>query len=1071
MSAPDDPIPAKDREAILRLGLEDEADDPERTVPVAPPGTGGGTRRTGSARHAWEPPTVEELQRALPQYEITQLIARGGMGAVYRGTQKTLKRAVAIKVLPPEIEDADLQFAARFKHEAQAMAQLSHPNIVAVYDAGEVYSSPLAPREEHSALAGGERTPSPGEVPADGSAKLISQERDGYRTPPLLYFVMEFIEGTDVAQLIASEGRLEAARAAPIIAAVCEALAFAHEEGIIHRDIKPSNIMIDKKGRVKVADFGLAKTVNVEGTLMTGSHMAMGTPDFIAPEALIPGMKVDGRADLYAVGVMLYQMLTGAIPRGRFELPSGVVPQVDKGFDAIVDRAMQTDREKRYSTALEMKAEVERISRFVPSSVPDTSAQRTNLEIRSTPSRRQPLLLGTAAAIILGTAAWFLMDEPTEAESGPLNRSEAEIASQRLPEGRAERGNPLSGTIVANAPGTAQGTVRTTLSTSTEPWVNALTSEAKLANQPSDLTPEGLRFTGTRMIKHERAPKRDGALRMQTRFVPATPGPQLRVRNAVDDAQFYALNIGSDGRAAFLKRLSKAAGGSPTLGEFPLPKPLGGGDAYELELRVVGSQFTVKFSGQVLGQAEDTVIAEGRFGIATASPEPVLVTALEYLHLSGPQESGPLSPLSGTSGANAPGTAQGTVRTTLVPSALPQWRKAITRYEDLSADVRAKGTLRWNDGWIEPTSPTQSPGIVLLPGPKVRNGGIRMKGRWSPEIKVPALGNVFLRRMPAADAGDQFYRASPTGPPVITLGLVLANSTTKTQEDLARAALLRPLSPGDEYELELIAIGDQLHTRLNDQRLPVVTDTRLKEGSLGFHAVHPMRDVEVIHLDGLSEAEARKAVGIDPVSPSPGPPVSKSSPFPPGQWVKVLTKPEDLPEKMRASAQFQWNEGWISPSTANSPGVNIPSFYGKNRGIRLHGRKTADPNFLVCTIWVRKERVSGGANDAYRLTLSGTPTSVSLNFWDEASKQPETFHSLRPDPPLVAGVEYDLELYAIGDQLIARYNGKQFPIGTDTRLTEGEVGLQIKHEARDVEVINLDGLSEAEARKLVGIGE
>jgi serine/threonine protein kinase len=177
------------------------------------------TQRT-SPTQIWQPPTLEQLQQVLPQYEISAFIARGGMGAVYRGTQRALKRAVAIKVLPPEMEEGDMQFAARFKHEAQAMAQLSHPNIVAVHEAGEV---------------------------------------DG-----LLYFVMEFIEGTDLAQLIASEGRIEPQRAIQITSAVCEALAFAHEEGIVHRDIKPSNIMIDRRGRVKVADFGLAKTLNVE---------------------------------------------------------------------------------------------------------------------------------------------------------------------------------------------------------------------------------------------------------------------------------------------------------------------------------------------------------------------------------------------------------------------------------------------------------------------------------------------------------------------------------------------------------------------------------------------------------------------------------------------------------------------------------------------------------------------------------------------------------------------------------------------------------------------------------------
>ncbi|MBK8038515.1 MAG: serine/threonine protein kinase [Verrucomicrobiaceae bacterium] len=371
--------PEDDIAPLLRIGLDDDV-DPDATILVTAPTPRTGSSTAGGAR-GWQPPTLEELQHMLPQYEISAFIARGGMGAVYKGAQKTLKRPVAIKVLPPDLEDGDLQFAARFKHEAQAMAQLSHPNIVAVFDAGE----------------------------APGG---------------LLYFVMEYIEGTDVAQLIASEGIIEPRRAIQITTAVCEALAFAHEEGIIHRDIKPSNIMLDRRGRVKVADFGLAKTVNVETALLTGTHMAMGTPDFIAPEALIRGMKVDQRADIYAVGVMLYQMLTGHIPRSRFELPSGVIPQMDKGFDAIVDKAMQTDREKRYSTALEMKTDVERVgsSGFSPSLVgssgfsPSGSVLPDGLKPERRTRSRKPLLLGVAATLIIGTIAWLFLNEPSEAE-------------------------------------------------------------------------------------------------------------------------------------------------------------------------------------------------------------------------------------------------------------------------------------------------------------------------------------------------------------------------------------------------------------------------------------------------------------------------------------------------------------------------------------------------------------------------------------------------------------------------------------------------------------------------------
>ncbi len=261
----------------------------------------------------WQPPTAEDLAPELPAYEIIHLLGRGGMGAVYKARQKSLNREVAIKVLPPMAaeDDGSMHFAERFKAEAQAMARLNHPGIVAVYDAGET--------------PGG-----------------------------LLYFVMEMVQGTDVSRMIASSGRLPPEHVHAIAAHVCDALAYAHKNGLIHRDIKPANIMVDTQGRVKVADFGLAKAVDAQ-TGFTQSNMAVGTPDFVAPEALIPGMPVDGRADLYAVGVMLYQMLTGQVPRGAFKPASVVVPGIDRRFDDIVLKAMQVDREERHHSATELR--------------------------------------------------------------------------------------------------------------------------------------------------------------------------------------------------------------------------------------------------------------------------------------------------------------------------------------------------------------------------------------------------------------------------------------------------------------------------------------------------------------------------------------------------------------------------------------------------------------------------------------------------------------------------------------------------------------------------------------------
>jgi len=362
---------------------------------------------------AWQPPSVADLQKLLPQYEITAFIARGGMGAVYKGVQRSLERTVAIKILPPDItDDGEANYAQRFKQEARAMAKFKHPGIVTVYEAGEVelgrtldIGRALGP----PSAAGGDsrrledQPPYPAaEVPLDGGL--------GTSRPTLLYFVMEFIEGTDVAHLVAAQGQLPPQEAIRITTAVCDALAYAHARGVVHRDIKPSNIMIDADGQVKVADFGLAKITAQDSGGLTRSSVAMGTPDFVAPEAMLAGTLVDQRADIYAVGVMLYQMLTGHIPRGRFSPISAVVPQSDPKLDAIVDKAMQTDREKRYSSAVEMKTEVESVCR---ASVPDATAGKPSHRDGLQSRHRAPLLIA-AAVIVLGVGAWMMWKKQTE---------------------------------------------------------------------------------------------------------------------------------------------------------------------------------------------------------------------------------------------------------------------------------------------------------------------------------------------------------------------------------------------------------------------------------------------------------------------------------------------------------------------------------------------------------------------------------------------------------------------------------------------------------------------------------
>lgn len=264
-----------------------------------------------------EPPRPEEIAPLFPQLELLECLGRGGMGAVYKARQPRLNRYVALKILVRERE-CDPKFTERFTREAQALARLSHPDIVAVYDFGEV--------------AG------------------------------LCYLLMEFVDGMTLRQLLL-RGKLPADQALSIVPRVCEALQFAHEHGVVHRDIKPENILLDKKGRVKIADFGIAKMVGGESgrTNLTDEKQVMGTPHYMAPEQVEKPQEVDHRADIYSLGVVFYEMLTGELPLGKFQPPSRKV-QLDGRLDEVVLHALEKEPERRYQRASEVKSDVETIA-------------------------------------------------------------------------------------------------------------------------------------------------------------------------------------------------------------------------------------------------------------------------------------------------------------------------------------------------------------------------------------------------------------------------------------------------------------------------------------------------------------------------------------------------------------------------------------------------------------------------------------------------------------------------------------------------------------------------------------
>ncbi|HEY1050058.1 MAG TPA: protein kinase [Prosthecobacter sp.] len=280
--------------------------------------------QAGDPAGAMPPFKPEEIAPHFPQLEILECLGRGGMGVVYKARQKSLNRWVALKLLAPERAD-DPHFAVRFEKEALALATLNHPHIVGVYDFGQ---------------AGG-----------------------------FYYLLMEFVDGVNLRQLLQTK-RLTPKEALSIVPPVCDALQCAHDHGIVHRDIKPENLLIDKAGKVKIADFGVAKMLGAMPSNIPPSaaghdvaSQAFGTPDYAAPEQA--DGQVDHRADIYSLGVVLYEMLTGERPKDKLEAPSKRV-QMDIRIDEIVLRALEKTPELRFATATEFRTQVEAVTQEAP---------------------------------------------------------------------------------------------------------------------------------------------------------------------------------------------------------------------------------------------------------------------------------------------------------------------------------------------------------------------------------------------------------------------------------------------------------------------------------------------------------------------------------------------------------------------------------------------------------------------------------------------------------------------------------------------------------------------------------
>ena len=327
----------------------------------------------GSMTHSLPSDVLETVRAALgSQYEIERVIGSGAMGSVLLGRDRTLERSVAIKVINPDLA-ATSSFRQRFLQEARTIARLRHDSIVGVHAAGE----------------------------ATG----------------VLYFVMEFVAGESLREALDREGRMTAARAAPILRDLAEALGYAHRNGVIHRDIKPENILIEREtGRARLTDFGISRSLAAAGERMTGTGMSVGTPAYMSPEQAAGEREVDGRSDLYCLGLVGYEMLAGAPAFTGKTLASVVMKQlteqpapllghggdVPPALAAVIHRSLAKDPDERWPDG-------DAMARAIDSAVAGKEAVGLVGHSSGSSARRRPLLVALAlvALLVLGPTAWY----------------------------------------------------------------------------------------------------------------------------------------------------------------------------------------------------------------------------------------------------------------------------------------------------------------------------------------------------------------------------------------------------------------------------------------------------------------------------------------------------------------------------------------------------------------------------------------------------------------------------------------------------------------------------------------
>jgi serine/threonine protein kinase len=488
---------------------------------------------------SWEPLPPEELGRLLPEYEVFSLLGRGGMGAVYSALERSLDRPVAIKVLPIELGTTP-GFSDRFCREARALAKLNHPHVVRLHRFGRTQAGHL-------------------------------------------YFTMDLVEGTTLESLISGTG-MNLERVLKLAGEICSALACAHEQGVVHRDMKPSNVLVDTAGKALVMDFGVARLL--DPTLVEPGHtvtgLVLGTPEYMAPDQK-RGQSVDHRADLYSLGVMLYEMLCRKTPQGAFAPPSKICG-CPVALDRIVAKAMQPEPGARYSSATEMQRDLDAVADLL-------SGRGWTRLIPN--GRLSALLTVVFLAAVIGAYYRHLRDAnttqenstPTTAESG-WRDALAAVRTGEIPIYRGQISSPYS--------------VEPEFGSTNLVW----SAEA------------GLRARGSffLLLPASGAMARDQALRISFRGRQWAFDVRRTLGTRENPGQSYGLQMEEAFPRINLGIATHGVGFLPFM-TFPWPAGFDWDAVHDLELEAKGNRITVTLDGALLVNVRDDRLAEGGMAI------------------------------------------------------------------------------------------------------------------------------------------------------------------------------------------------------------------------------------------------------------------------------------------------------------------------------------------------------------------------------------------------------------------------------------------------------------------------